>query len=568
MRDLSASEWAQVDPKRFFFFGTLFTITVDALIYPLQLVTTRVQVEARSRATVWEASLRVARDVFRRDGGAGLYRGFVLFTAGGLPSQGAYFYGYNWARARLGEVAASQPPETRPPQFLVDAAAGMFADVVAAPLWTPVEVVTTRLQIQGPGAVAYAGARDAAARILRAEGVSGLFRGLSATVFAFGPASALWWSTYEATKRRLGALAGARGDDSVVVDAAAGLLAGCVSSAVTNPLDIAKTRLQAQHGLLRELALDGGEAEAWGGTAAAPRCATSAATAAASPSAEFLYGHLAQQQHYASHATAAMTSQRRRRALGGSSSGGGAAAAAAAAAAPPPPAQLGPPLPAEPPRRAGAGAPAHMSDLQRSGALDRFARVDARLALEKRRFSVLGGVRTPVVRVHAAAAVVAAGGRAPPPPPPLSTPAPAPAPPAAAPTYPLPSATARWRLQLLPNFLYVSFSLGPPFRTTGPGSAAVAEATAQTLADIEAGARRLQAREAAAARSGGGGRAPQTHKGMLAMLSHIIRTDGPGALIRGLLPRLLLQGPASAATLVCYEQVLHLSRARPSALVE
>jgi hypothetical protein len=526
MRELTPHEWALIDPRRFFFFGALFTVTVDALIYPLQLITTRVQVESRSRATVWDASLRVARDVLRREGGAGLYRGFVLFTAGGLPSQGAYFYGYNWARSRLGAAAEGAPPSSRPPQFLVDAAAGMFADVVAAPLWTPVEVVTTRLQIQGPGAVAYAGAWDAARSILRSEGASGLFRGLSATVFAFGPASALWWSTYQASRRRLEAWAGV---SDVAVDATAGLVAGCVSSAVTNPLDIAKTRLQAQHGLLRELVLDSGEVAAQRERGAAPRASGAAAAAAALFQAP-------------PRAVAAARRRQRQQPVGG----GGAWTAAA-------------PLPTEPPRRAGAPAPAHLSELlHKNGAMDRLARVDARLALEKRRFLGAGGggTRPPLLRVHAAAAVLAAGGRATVPPPPLPQTPPLPA--AAAPLgYPAPSASAHWRL--LPSFLYVSFSAGAPFRTTGPGGAAMVEATARTLADIEAGARRLQAREAAA-RNG----RPQTHKGMLAMLSHIVRTDGPGALIRGLLPRLLLQGPASAATFVCYEQVLHLSRRQGS----
>ena len=54
---------------------------------------------------------------------------------------------------------------------------------------------------------------------------------------------------------------------------------------------------------------------------------------------------------------------------------------------------------------------------------------------------------------------------------------------------------------------------------------------------------------------------------MTSMLLHIIAKDGPGALIRGLLPRLLMQGPASAATFVCYEQVLRLSM-KPQALEE
>jgi hypothetical protein len=49
-------------------------------------------------------------------------------------------------------------------------------------------------------------------------------------------------------------------------------------------------------------------------------------------------------------------------------------------------------------------------------------------------------------------------------------------------------------------------------------------------------------------------------RGLFAVLVDIYRRDGPRALLRGLLPRVLIQGPASAATFVCFEQVKRLSR--------
>jgi hypothetical protein len=111
-----ASQFSRVDTSLFLLYGTLFTVAVDAAVYPLELVKTRVQVESTSRATVLDASLRAARDVVRREGPAGLYKGFFFFTLGGLPSQGAYFYGYNWARERLGAANGARAPEQRLPQ--------------------------------------------------------------------------------------------------------------------------------------------------------------------------------------------------------------------------------------------------------------------------------------------------------------------------------------------------------------------------------------------------------------------------------------------------------------------
>jgi hypothetical protein len=47
--------------------------------------------------------------------------------------------------------------------------------------------------------------------------------------------------------------------------------------------------------------------------------------------------------------------------------------------------------------------------------------------------------------------------------------------------------------------------------------------------------------------------------GLFSVLSDIYRRDGARALLRGLFPRMLMQGPASAATFVCFEQVKRLS---------
>jgi hypothetical protein len=62
--------------------------------------------------------------------------------------------------------------------------------------------------------------------------------------------------------------------------------------------------------------------------------------------------------------------------------------------------------------------------------------------------------------------------------------------------------------------------------------------------------------------------APALKHGLVAGLVDIYRTDGPRALLRGLLPRMLLQGPASAATFVCFEAVLRASRISDDVSVE
>lgn len=80
--------WARTDKLRFAVYGSLFTLVMDAVIYPFEAVKTRIQVETKSSATLVESLWRTLRTTIAADGIRGLYRGFAMFTLGGLPSQG------------------------------------------------------------------------------------------------------------------------------------------------------------------------------------------------------------------------------------------------------------------------------------------------------------------------------------------------------------------------------------------------------------------------------------------------------------------------------------------------
>lgn len=284
---LGDEEWAQIDLLRFGLWGSLALVSVDFLIHPFEVVRTKLQVD-KGRSTLWRSMLRAFRDTYRSDGFRGLYRGFWLSTLGGLPSMGAYFLGYSWAKQtfalmnRAGGTGTAST-QTYLPDAAVYLAAGFFADVVAAPLWTPVDVITQRMQLSGPGTLRYRSTSHAVQHILKHEGVRGLFRGLGSTIVAFGPASALWFAAQEVCKEQLMAWRGNRNtngaattsaseaalkneveqkvkdkeeeeeeaeEEPMWVSALSGAVAGSLTAVLTNPLDIAKTRLQTQHSFL------------------------------------------------------------------------------------------------------------------------------------------------------------------------------------------------------------------------------------------------------------------------------------------------------------------------------
>jgi solute carrier family 25 protein 44 len=97
--------------------------------------------------------------------------------------------------------------------------------------------------------------------ILARDGLRGLYRGLGASIVTFVPSSAIWWSSYGAYQSILWAQWDAwRGinhpsihalvrppDEILGIQVLAGILTGCTTASITNPLDVVKTRIQTSN---------------------------------------------------------------------------------------------------------------------------------------------------------------------------------------------------------------------------------------------------------------------------------------------------------------------------------
>ena len=149
-----SSDWERTDKLAWAAWGAAFTIAVDAVLYPLEVVKTRLQVDTQTPARSSPMALARATGAALRaslapagGGVAGLYRGFALYSFGGLPSQGAYFMTYAAAKDALRKANEGGAL----PDAAVHLAAGLAADVVAAPLC-----------VAAPGCTANGGRQSAA----------------------------------------------------------------------------------------------------------------------------------------------------------------------------------------------------------------------------------------------------------------------------------------------------------------------------------------------------------------------------------------------------------------------
>ncbi|KAJ5900086.1 Mitochondrial thiamine pyrophosphate carrier 1 [Penicillium taxi] len=178
--------------------GGISTITT----YPLDLLRTRFAAQGPERIY---SSLRASVvEIVRQEGSAGFFRGCSAAVAQIVPFMGLFFTAYEGFRPTMAQWDWL-------PFGTGDAAAGVVASVLAKTGVFPLDLVRKRLQVQGPTRTRYIhrnipeynGLVQTMGMILRTQGVRGLYRGLTVSLFKAAPASAVTMWTYEQVLRQL-----------------------------------------------------------------------------------------------------------------------------------------------------------------------------------------------------------------------------------------------------------------------------------------------------------------------------------------------------------------------------
>ena len=129
-------------------------------------------------------------------------------------------------------------------------------------VWTPVDVVTQRLMVANGADARYVNGVDMFRKIVRNDGVRGLYRGFGISILTNAPSNAVWWASYSVAQRLVWGGVGCflrrkygdrEGDmmmirpDSKTVMAFQGVsaaMAGGLSALITMPLDTIKTNFK------------------------------------------------------------------------------------------------------------------------------------------------------------------------------------------------------------------------------------------------------------------------------------------------------------------------------------
>eukprot|EP00736_Rhodelphis_marinus_P005223 Rmarinus@m.4653 len=243
--------WEDLDKSKFYGLSAAFYIGVRLVTHPMIVVKTQRQVFASSKATVL--------NTVRAEGVKGVYRGFMVQTAGAMPSQVIYIsvleYLRGFLRPRL-EISAEELGMSQVAACtLSDFIAGGSASLLSQLILVPVDVIS-QLQMTRP----HGSGREIAREIIREYGFGRLYSGFSLSIMTSIPTSAVWWSVYGTLKRtlshmypslqsQLGLKEVIHPEQYVPIQAFSGVCAGATAACATNPLDVIKTRYQVMHNM-------------------------------------------------------------------------------------------------------------------------------------------------------------------------------------------------------------------------------------------------------------------------------------------------------------------------------
>eukprot|EP01114_Cavostelium_apophysatum_P008336 TRINITY_DN2074_c0_g1_i1.p1 TRINITY_DN2074_c0_g1~~TRINITY_DN2074_c0_g1_i1.p1 ORF type:complete len:297 (+),score=53.14 TRINITY_DN2074_c0_g1_i1:195-1085(+) len=200
-------------------------------MYPIDTIKTNMQAYTsethHSMNHTWER-------IVSRSGFRGLFSGITAVAAGAAPAHALQYATYEFCKNKFGGNAEGHHP-------FKTGAAGVCATIVSDAVLTPMDAVKQKMQL---GIVQYKSMTDCIQKVMRTEGLGALYAGYTTTLLMNIPYHAIYFGSYESLRRLF--KKGPESEFDLGAHLLAGGGAGSIAAAVTNPFDVAKTRLQTQ----------------------------------------------------------------------------------------------------------------------------------------------------------------------------------------------------------------------------------------------------------------------------------------------------------------------------------
>ncbi|EDW16019.1 putative tricarboxylate transport protein, mitochondrial [Drosophila mojavensis] len=208
------------------------------ITYPTEYVKTQLQLDEKGANKRYNGIVDCVKKTVNERGFFGLYRGLSVLIYGSIPKSAARFGAFEYLRSKS---VNSQGQLSNSGKLLCGLGAGVCEAIVAV---TPMETIKVKfINDQRSANPRFKGFAHGVGEIIKAEGISGIYKGLSATILKQGSNQAIRFFVMESLKDLY------KGDDpnkSVpkLLVGAFGAVAGAASVFGNTPLDVVKTRMQ------------------------------------------------------------------------------------------------------------------------------------------------------------------------------------------------------------------------------------------------------------------------------------------------------------------------------------
>ncbi|XP_044525395.1 mitochondrial carnitine/acylcarnitine carrier protein-like [Gracilinanus agilis] len=172
--------------------GMLSGVFTTAIMAPGERIKCLLQIQAASKKRKYNGAWDCVRKVYQEAGIRGIYKGTVLTLMRDVPANGMYFMTYEWLKNILTPQGKSVHDLSAPRILTAGGAAGIFFWVMAI----PPDVLKSRYQTAPPGKYPN-GFRDVLKELIILEGVTSLYKGLTAVMMRAFPANAACFLGFE-----------------------------------------------------------------------------------------------------------------------------------------------------------------------------------------------------------------------------------------------------------------------------------------------------------------------------------------------------------------------------------
>jgi len=209
------------------------------ITYPTEFVKTQLQLDEKSgKSKQYTGISDCVKKTVQARGVFGLYRGLSVLVYGSIPKSAVRFGAFEEFKKRSVDSKGNLSPGMR---LLCGLGAGVAEAIFAV---TPMETVKVKfINDQRSGNPKFKGFFHGVREIIRAEGIGGTYKGLTATIIKQGSNQAIRFFVMETMKDWY------RGGDPAkpvpkLLVGAFGVVAGAASVFGNTPIDVVKTRMQ------------------------------------------------------------------------------------------------------------------------------------------------------------------------------------------------------------------------------------------------------------------------------------------------------------------------------------